>query len=214
MRTGSSTFPREHGMSAFLETLHTQRMDDHRFYHHSRINQTLHLFSAISFLCAYVMLFVNPAIAAIIAWCFSMVSRQAGHFFFEPRGYDDVNQVTDEHKEEIKVGYNIKRKIVLMSAWALIPVLLMVNPSLFGMIEPASNVQGLVNHVGLAWLALGVSALLFRVLQLAKQDSLWTGVVWATKIVTDPFHDIRMYYSAPLALLRGEMIDPMPHFRR
>jgi len=59
-----------------------------------------------------------------------------------------------------------------------------------------------------------VTALLFRVLQLAKQDSLWTGVVWATKIVTDPFHDIRMYYSAPLALLRGEMIDPMPHFRR
>ena len=201
-------------MSAFLETLHTQRMDDHRFYHHSRINQTLHLFSAISFLCSYVMLFVNPAIAALIAWFFSMVSRQAGHFFFEPRGYDDVNQVTDEHKEEIKVGYNIKRKIVLMSAWALIPVLLMVNPSLFGMIEPASNVQGLVNQVGLAWLALGVSALLFRVLQLAKQDSLWTGVVWATKIVTDPFHDIRMYYSAPLALLRGEMIDPMPHFRR
>jgi hypothetical protein len=125
-----------------------------------------------------------------------------------------VNQVTDEHKEEIKVGYNIKRKIVLMSAWALIPVLLIVNPSLFGMIEPARNVQGLVNHVGLAWLALGVTALLFRVLQLAKQDSLWTGVVWATKIVTDPFHDIRMYYSAPLALLRGEMIDPMPHFRR
>jgi len=37
--------------------------------------------------------------------------------------------------------------------------------------------------------------------------------VWATKIITDPFHDIRMYYRAPLALLRGEMIDPMPHFR-
>ena len=201
-------------MSAFLQTLHTQRMDDHRFYHHSRINQTLHLFSAISFLCAYVMLFVNPALAAIIAWCFSMVSRQAGHFFFEPRGYDDVNQVTDAYKEEIKIGYNIKRKIVLMSAWVLIPALFAINPSVFGLVEPATDARGLANHVGLSWLALGVAALVFRVLQLARQDTLWTGLVWAAKIVTDPFHDIRMYYRAPLALLRGEMIDPMPHFKR
>jgi hypothetical protein len=27
----------------FLEELHKQRWDDHRFYHHNRINQTLHL---------------------------------------------------------------------------------------------------------------------------------------------------------------------------
>jgi len=32
--------------------------------------------------------------------------------------------------------------------------------------------------------------------------------VWATKILTDPFHDIKLYYKAPLALLRGEWIDP------
>jgi len=39
-----------------------------------------------------------------------MVSRQSGHFFFEPKGYDDVNQATHQHKEEIKVGYNLRRK--------------------------------------------------------------------------------------------------------
>jgi hypothetical protein len=38
-----------------------------------------------------------------------------------------------------------------------------------------------------------------------------TGLVWATKIVTDPFHDIKLYHKAPFALLRGELIDPMPH---
>jgi len=32
--------------------------------------------------------------------------------------------------------------------------------------------------------------------------------VWAAKILTDPFHDIKLYYKAPLALLRGEWIDP------
>ena len=44
----------------FAELLRTQRWDDHRYYHHSRINQTLHLISAISFVVAYAMLFVDP----------------------------------------------------------------------------------------------------------------------------------------------------------
>ena len=41
-------------MHDFFETLRIQRWDDHRYYHHSRINQSLHLVSAISFLVAYV----------------------------------------------------------------------------------------------------------------------------------------------------------------
>jgi hypothetical protein len=32
-------------------------------------------------------------------------------------------------------------------------------------------------------------------------------LVWATKILTDPFHDIMLYYKAPLYLLRGELLD-------
>jgi len=34
------------------------------------------------------------------------------------------------------------------------------------------------------------------------------GFVWMTKILTDPFHDIKLYYKAPVYLLRGELIDP------
>ncbi|NDE47102.1 MAG: hypothetical protein EB006_13825, partial [Betaproteobacteria bacterium] len=117
-------------MNRFLEELRIQRWDDHRFYHHCRINQSLHLVSALSFLVAYGLLFVEPAWAALLAWCVSMTTRQAGHFFFEPRGYDNVNQVTDEYKEEVKVGYNIRRKIVLMGVWAFMPVALAISPSL------------------------------------------------------------------------------------
>ena len=109
-------------MPAIFDELKTQRWDDHRYYHHSRINQSLHLVSALSFVTSYALLFVNPAWAALLAWTVSMTSRQAGHFFFEPRGYDHVNQATDEHKEEIKIGYNIRRKIVLLAIWALMPV--------------------------------------------------------------------------------------------
>src|ERR1700741_1760711 len=75
-------------MQSFLQALQTQRWDDHRYYHHSRINQSLHLISAISFLTAYVLLFTNPAAAALVGWLVAMVSRQSGHFFFEPKGYD------------------------------------------------------------------------------------------------------------------------------
>ena len=201
-------------MPAIFDDLKTQRWDDHRYYHHSRINQSLHLVSALSFVTSYALLFVNPAWAALLAWTVSMTSRQAGHFFFEPRGYDHVNQATDEHKEEIKIGYNIRRKIVLLAIWALVPVVLWLDASLFGLIIPANGLMEFLNDVGLAWLALGVAGLLFRVLQLWIQKDLMTGLVWALKIVTDPFHDIMLYYKAPLALLRGEMIDPMEHVHR
>lgn len=198
-------------MNDFFQQLKTQRWDDHRYYHHSRINQSLHLLSAISFVTAYALLFVNPAWAALLAWLVSMTSRQAGHFFFEPRGYDTVNQATDAHKEEIKIGYNIRRKIVLLAVWVVVPVVLWLQPSLLGLIEPAHGLMEFLDDVGLAWLALGVAGLVFRVLQLWIQQDLWTGIVWAIKIITDPFHDIMLYHKAPLALMRGEMIDPMEH---
>jgi hypothetical protein len=94
------------------------------------------------------------------------------------------------------------------------PVTLWLAPSLGGLIEPATQFQDYLHDVGIAWLALGVGGLIFRVLQLWLQDSLMTGLVWATKIITDPFHDIWLYHKAPLHLLRGELIDPMTHTQR
>src|SRR5580693_10447257 len=129
-------------MQGFLEALRIQRWDDHRYYHHSRINQSLHLLSAVSFLSAYALIFKNPAASALIGWLISMVSRQAGHFFFEPKGYDEVNHATHEHKEDIKVGYNLHRKVVLMVIWALSPAVLWFNPTLFGLLQaPTTTAQ-------------------------------------------------------------------------
>src|SRR5271167_840830 len=111
-------------MASFWEELQTQRWDDHRYYHHSRINQSLHFLSAISFIVAYAFLFEDPVVSALIGWLVGMVSRQSGHFFFEPKGYDEVNHATHEHKEDIKVGYNLRRKVVLHLIWALVPVVM------------------------------------------------------------------------------------------
>ena len=201
-------------MNDFLQTLREQRWDDHRYYHQSRINQSLHFVSAISFLVAYVLLFIDPAWAAIVGWCVSMTTRQAGHFFFEPRGFDHLNQVSDEHKEAIKVGYNLQRKIVLLSIWVAVPALLWFAPTLGGLIAPAQGAAGFVHDAGMAWLALGAAGLLFRVAQLWLRDGSVPALAWLTKILTDPVHDIVLYHEAPLALLRGELIDPMHHVRR
>ncbi len=195
-------------MERFLETLRVQRWDDHRYYHHSRINQSLHLVSALSFLFSYVMLFKDPAMAGLVGWLVSMTSRQSGHFFFEPRDYDHVNQATHEYKEEIKVGYNLQRKAVLLIIWALSPLPLYFDPTLFGIFEPHATTMEFVRHVGLMWLVIGAGGLLFRTIHLFFIKDVETGLVWMTKILTDPFHDVMLYYKAPFYLMRGQLIDP------
>jgi hypothetical protein len=152
-------------MTGFLQDLKTQRWDDHRYYHHSRINQSLHLVSAISFLCAYVLLFTNPVAAALAGWLAAMTSRQIGHFFFEPKGYDPVNHATHEHKEAIKVGYNLQRKVVLIGIWAASPIVLYLNPNLFGIFPAHHNTTEYVQHVGQLWLFLAAAGLIFRTVQ-------------------------------------------------
>jgi hypothetical protein len=195
-------------MHSFLAELRTQRWDDHRYYHHSRINQSLHFLSAITFIVAYVMMFKDPVAAALLGWLVAMVSRQSGHFFFEPKGYDEVNQATHEHKESIKVGYNLRRKVILHAVWAMAPVVLWLSPTLFGIFQPYSGAEQFIRHVGGIWLVVGIGALLFRTVHLFYLKDVRTGLVWFTKIITDPFNDAKIYCKAPFYLLRGELIDP------
>jgi hypothetical protein len=194
-------------VAAFREQLAEQRWDDHRYYHHSLINQSLHFLSASTFLVAYVLLFHDPAMASLLAWCVAMTSRQAGHFFFEPKGYDHSNEASQAYKEEIKVGYNLARKVVFMSMWALMPLLLLVSPTLWGLLSPIPGPMGFLRHVGMMWLALGAGGLIFRTVQLFFIRDIPTGLIWATKIITDPFNDFRQYRHAPVRLLKGERLD-------
>lgn len=202
-------------MRDFLAKVNTLRWDDHRYYHQSRINQSLHLLSALSFLWAYLVMFEDPASAGLIGWLVGMVTRQSGHIFFEPRGYDRVNDTTYGHKESIKVGYNMNRKGVLIGIWLALPVVLYLGRDLFGLPGPATDLPGFAHGVGLAWFALGVGGLLFRTLHLFVLRSPAWGLAWAAKIVTDPLHNVVVYWKSPLALLRGEWQDPIEeHWHR
>lgn len=197
---------------SFYEMLQEQRWDDHRFYHHNRINQSLHLLSSLTFVATYVLLFTHPVIGAFAGWVVAMVARQIGHFFFEPKGYDNFNQASHEEKESLKVGYNLHRKVILLSLWAASPVVLWFVPSFFGVFTPHQDLNGFIEHLSRLWIVLGVGAVLFRTVHLFFLQDVKTGVVWMTKIITDPFHDIKLYHRAPLQVLRGEMYDPQgPH---
>jgi 2-hydroxy-palmitic acid dioxygenase Mpo1-like len=193
----------------FKNALTAQRWDDHRFYHHNRINQSLHLVSALSFIASYVLLFVSPVAAVLTGWLVAMPTRQVGHFFFEPKGYDEANDASHEYKEQIKVGYNLRRKVVLMSIWVLSPLLLLLDPTLFGMLQAHTDWYTFANNISVMWLAIGAGALVFRTVQLFFLQNVQTGLVWLTKILTDPFHDVKLYHRAPIHVWRGELFDPI-----
>ncbi|QOZ69393.1 hypothetical protein [Bradyrhizobium arachidis] len=193
-------------MSRLSHMLRTQRFDDYRFYHQSTVNQTLHLVSAIIFLGCYALLFRDPALAGLVGWL-AMLTRQIGHFFFEPNGYDAVNDVSNEYKEAVKVGYNQTRKIILLLVWGSAPVVLHFYPTLFGLFDLPAGRLDFIRHVGALWLAIGISGGLARMLQLFATRNVATGLVWVFKVLTDPFHNIALYWSSPLKLMRGELID-------
>jgi hypothetical protein len=158
------------------------------------------------------LLFKYPVAAALFGWTFAMCIRQVGHFFFEPKGYDDENQATHEYKEAVKVGYNLRRKVILHSLWGVVPLLLYFVPSMFGLFSaPWTDLGSYLEHLSRLWIGLAAGALLFRTVHLFFIRSVQTGLVWFTKILTDPFHDIYLYHKAPLALLRGEMIENARH---
>jgi hypothetical protein len=92
-----------------------------------------------------------------------------------------------------------------------VPAFLWFAPTVFGLVPDHGGVEGWVNRVGSVWLVLAAIGLVGRSVFLAVTRSPQTGLVWFTKILTDPFHDIKMYHKAPLFLMRGQLIDPMDH---
>jgi len=88
-------------------------------------------------------------------------------------------------------------------------MVLYFDPTVLGLFQPHSGTKEFVRYMGEIWLFLGIGGLIFRTVQLCFIRDVQTGLVWATKILTDPFHDIKLYYKAPLRLLRHEMFDDM-----
>jgi hypothetical protein len=120
-----------------------------------------------------------------------------------------VNEASHEHKESIKVGYNLFRKAVLLTIWAAAPLLLIADPTLGGLLPAATSWRETADNVATMWLVIAVGAVVFRMGQLFVSRDAQTACVWATKILTDPFHDVKLYHRAPLQVWRGEIYEPV-----
>lgn len=195
--------------ATFFDEIAVLRRDDHRLYHQSRINQTLHLISALVFLVCYALVWFRPADAAILGWFGAMWVRQSGHFFFEPLGYDEVNKLTNAKKEDIKVGFNVYRKVALLLVWASVPVILYVDSTMFGLFDAAVGMRDTLDRIGWSWLTIALGGLALRTAYLMAFRSVRTGAAWFSKILLDPFHNVHIYWRSPIFLLQGQLIEPL-----
>ena len=72
-----------------------------------------------------------------------------------------------------------------------------------------ANAAEFTQQVAAIWLFIAATGITYRTIQLFFVKDIQTGLAWVTKILTDPFHDIKLYHTAPLYLLRGELFDSM-----
>jgi len=96
-----------------------------------------------------------------------------------------------------------------IGVWLSIPLLLRLSPSLFGLIEPAITFSEYAHEVGLLWLAVGVGGVIVRTMHLSFLRGPAWSLAWVAKILTDPFHNIAIYWRSPMALMRGQLLDPI-----
>jgi hypothetical protein len=74
---------------------------------------------------------------------------------------------------------------------------------------PPVDAKGWLDNLALVWMFVGFGAVVFRTVHLFFLQSVQTGLVWFTKILTDPFHDVWIYRRAPYHLWKGEQYDDM-----
>ena len=127
----------------------------------------------------------GTAVAALVAACFIAVGRAA---LREVPVYDGTPEAS-----------HLRRPTVFWLAALFLGVFS----------GPGSGTY--LRRLGLIWLALSFIGLIFRTVWLCITRNVQTGLVWFTKILTDPFHDVKMYHKAPLFLLKGQWLDPMEH---
>ena len=85
----------------------------------------------------------------------------------------------------------------------------LVDPTLFGLFPGPATAGGASRQRVSRMAASRVSARWsFERCSCSSFATFKPGLVWATKIVTDPIHDVMLYHKSPIYLLRGELDRP------
>ncbi|HEX6244894.1 MAG TPA: hypothetical protein VFZ61_28435 [Polyangiales bacterium] len=187
-------------MNGFMRELAERRCEDRSHHLHSRVSQALHFFSCLCFVCMYVLLFTKPVAAVLLGGLVAMSMREVGRLLFEPRRAPDAGKEAPRARRRA-------HELGLYAAWALATLLLVLDPTLLGLFDAPRDRQEFVDHMAKLWLGVGATGLALRGARLFLARGTQTSLVWLTKVVTDPFHGMRLYHKAPLSLLRGELYD-------
>ena len=161
------TADKETSVKDFLDALRLQRWDDHRYYHHSRINQSLHFVSA-----AQLPRRLRHALHQPGHGRGHRLAGVDGHAPVRPlllraQGYDHVNQATpraqggDQGRLQPAAQGRADRHLGAGAAARCSSI-----RTLLGVFEPAADRAALLEQVGLIWLFVGVGGLLFRTVHL------------------------------------------------
>ena len=176
-----------------------QRWDDHRYYHHSRINQSLHLVSALELRVRLRLLFVDPAWPRCSAGC--VVDDHAPGRPLLLRAArattTSTRRPTSTRKRSRSATTCAARSCCSSAVGAGAAGAAGSTATLLRPVRRRRSARRLVHDVGMVWLALGVGGLLFRTVQLfviaRRADRRWS---WMTE---DPHRPVPRHQ----ALLEG-----------
>ena len=184
----------------FFEELKEQRWDDHRFYHHSRINQTLHLISACSFLVTYVLLFTHPVVGGAVRLDVRDVHPPGRPLLLRAQGLrrDQPGDPRVQGGGQGRLQPAPQGDPALDLGARAAGALRLSRRCSACSRRPGPTSAATCEHLSRLWIGLAAGALLFRTVHLFFLRDVQTGLVWFTKILTDPFHDIMLYHKAPL----------------
>ena len=169
-------------VSNFYAEVMRRKHDDHVASHSNAVNQLFHILSSSVFIYCYVLTFSNLTTAMGLGLA-ALFVRQFGHAVLEPPCHD---------KEEILLGFNTRKKSVIVGAYLLIPVVHLLQAGSLNWAALAPR----LDLVAQQWFGLTVLVVGWHVGYLMWKHNVWLAMIWFVKLATDPFTDL-VAYSPP-----------------
>ena len=168
-----------------------RKHDDHVASHSNAVNQFFHILSSSVFIYCYVLTFSDLTTAMGLGLA-ALFVRQFGHAVLEPPCHD---------KEEILLGFNTRKKSVIVGAYLLIPVVHLLQAGSLSWAALALR----LDLVAQQWFGLTVLVVGWHVGYLMWKHNVWLAMIWFVKLATDPFTDLVAYSPRYLNAARALM---------
>lgn len=174
--------------SVYTEVMR-RKADDHHASHNDVVNQVLHLVSSSVFIGCYALIFTHMTLAM---WCGlgALFLRQFGHAVLEPPCHD---------QEATLLGFNTRKKTLIVLGYVLVLAWHLVQAGAWTW-SALTPLMAVVAYQWWLWTLLVVGG---RVVYLTWVYNLRTALIWAIKLLTDPFTDIGAYLASPAGVYRA-----------